>query len=220
MASQWVFRLALSALYKPATPIEAEVSPRFASPPPLAPLLAALTLTLADQLVTVWLSPALRSAQPWLTFHCSPVYTEDAGEATLVLAGSLDELPKLADLNQGSIRYPDRSATVLLFSHEELNVKDLKGAKSSKNPETNEKPGKPGKHEKHEALEALPLEAFGPGLKDPIVWTNHGLSTKFICQWQDNHAAFPLGIDVFLVQMGSLTGLPRTLNLKVSQGSS
>jgi alpha-D-ribose 1-methylphosphonate 5-triphosphate synthase subunit PhnH len=114
-ASQEVFRLALDCMSRPCRAVEFpdDLAPVRA---PLPAVPAALALSLLDALTPVWLSPSWRKAENWLRFHCGCPVCEFPEQATLVLAASLDELPPFSALNQGSLRYPDSSSTVILYS--------------------------------------------------------------------------------------------------------
>lgn len=115
VASQHVFRLALSGLSQPCRVMEVD---RDLAPPeaPLPPAAASLALTLLDQATPVWLSPSWGPAADWLRFHRGCPVVDQPMKAAFVLAASLAELPPLASLNQGRDRYPDSSATVILGS--------------------------------------------------------------------------------------------------------
>ncbi|MDR0355360.1 MAG: phosphonate C-P lyase system protein PhnH [Deltaproteobacteria bacterium] len=115
VSSQRVFRLALAGLSRPCLAWELN-GVRLAPQTPLPPLAAALALTLLDSATPVWLSASWRQAADWLRFHRGCPVREQADEAAFVLAASPAELPPLSALNQGSERYPDSSATVVLGS--------------------------------------------------------------------------------------------------------
>ncbi|MDR2455435.1 MAG: phosphonate C-P lyase system protein PhnH [Deltaproteobacteria bacterium] len=181
MGAQKAFRLALAAMSRPATIIEADARPLFGGRPPVSPLLAALLLTLIDGRTPVYLTPDLKKASEWLAFHAAAVIAEEPDEAAFVVSSTLSALPPLASLSQGLERYPDRSATVLAGS-------DL---------------GSPG----------LAVWASGPGLKEPRLAGDLGLDDRFVGQWEDNHAAYPLGVDVFLASDKALAALPRSTKL-------
>ena len=53
----------------------------------------------------------------------------------------------------------------------------------------------------------------GPGIEGARALTVQGLPADFLQQWQANHAAFPRGVDVFLVSDTQLLGLPRSTRL-------
>jgi alpha-D-ribose 1-methylphosphonate 5-triphosphate synthase subunit PhnH len=56
----------------------------------------------------------------------------------------------------------------------------------------------------------LPGRWSGPGLREPLMLALAGLPAGFWPQWQDNHARFPSGVDVFFACGEQLIGLPRT----------
>ncbi|MDR1312707.1 MAG: phosphonate C-P lyase system protein PhnH [Deltaproteobacteria bacterium] len=183
LASQAVFRLALAALSKPAFPFPADFGVLFERDPPMPATLAAMALTLADGLTPVWLSPSLRAASDWLQFHRSVPLARTPDRASLVFAASPGELPPLDELSQGTGRYPDRSATVVLGG-----VLAESGG-------------------------GVPVLASGPGVEEERVFEGHGLGRDFMAAWARNRAAYPLGVDAFLAGPGSIAGLPRSLSL-------
>jgi alpha-D-ribose 1-methylphosphonate 5-triphosphate synthase subunit PhnH len=188
LASQTVFRLALSALSRPTHSFPADFGALFGARPPMPALLAALALTLADGLTPVWLSPSLREASGWLAFHRSAPMAGTPAQASLVLAASPGEMPPLGELRQGTSRFPDRSATVILGGVLE------------------------------EASQGIPVIASGPGLREDKVFEGHGLGQGFMDDWAINRAAFPLGVDVFLAGPAQLAGLPRSVSLSPRPG--
>ncbi|NNF97095.1 MAG: phosphonate C-P lyase system protein PhnH [Halobacteria archaeon] len=50
----------------------------------------------------------------------------------------------------------------------------------------------------------------GPGIKDHARLQVVGLPERFLSDWQDNHAVFPLGVDLILTCDTSFAALPRT----------
>jgi alpha-D-ribose 1-methylphosphonate 5-triphosphate synthase subunit PhnH len=54
----------------------------------------------------------------------------------------------------------------------------------------------------------------GPGLREPKVIAIDGLPPDFIAIWQQNHARYPLGIDLILCAGNQLTALPRSVSIK------
>jgi alpha-D-ribose 1-methylphosphonate 5-triphosphate synthase subunit PhnH len=183
LASQSIFRIALSAMAKPAYKFTVDFASLFKTNPPLPCGVAALALTLADHMTPVWLSKSFLEAGGFLVFHTSASIVKTPEKALLVLAASQDELPSLNELEQGDPRYPDRSATVIL-----ANVME-------------------------EDSMGMALIADGPGLKEKTLFENHGLKWGFVEEWAVNRASYPLGVDVFLTGTGSLAGLPRSLTL-------
>ena len=53
----------------------------------------------------------------------------------------------------------------------------------------------------------------GPGIRDSIELDVEGMPTEFKAMWQDNHAAFPRGVDLLLVCGDRVCGLPRTTSI-------
>lgn len=53
----------------------------------------------------------------------------------------------------------------------------------------------------------------GPGIDGECQLQVRGLPAGFESQWQDNHASFPRGVDVFLASPTQIVGLPRTTRL-------
>ena len=188
LSSQRVFRLALSAMSRPAHRLQFNFAALFRTSPPLPPGLAAMALTLADHITPIWLSPALTNAGSFLVFHTSAPIVKRPEEAVFILAASRQELPPLASLNQGDPRYPDRSATVILANNVE------------------------------ETSPGLTLTAIGPGLSEEVTLRGHGLDMSFVEEWALNRASYPLGADVFLAGRDNLAGLPRSLALIPKQG--
>ena len=54
------------------------------------------------------------------------------------------------------------------------------------------------------------LTATGPGIPGVAHWDGAGLPSEFLGQWQENHSAFPRGVDVILAAETAVLGLPRT----------
>jgi alpha-D-ribose 1-methylphosphonate 5-triphosphate synthase subunit PhnH len=79
-----------------------------------------------------------------------------------------------------------------------------------------------GSHEAPEDSTTLILQAralgrgtryrlAGPGLREPALLSVGGLPSRFIAQWQQNHALFPRGVDIILCAGTTLTALPRSV---------
>jgi alpha-D-ribose 1-methylphosphonate 5-triphosphate synthase subunit PhnH len=54
----------------------------------------------------------------------------------------------------------------------------------------------------------------GPGLREPVLLLVGGLPSRFIAQWQQNHALFPRGVDIVLCAGSRLTALPRSVSIE------
>lgn len=55
---------------------------------------------------------------------------------------------------------------------------------------------------------------FGPGLREPTLFSVTGLPRDFVQTWQQNHALFPRGIDIVLCADTALAALPRSLSIE------
>ncbi len=114
--AQRVFRGVLTALSRPGLAVALSEVP--GTPGSLPPALAAVALTLADYETPIWLDPVLAgedSVRAFLTFHTGAPITAMASAAALAFCGSADRLPPLSDFAQGSLEYPDRSTTIVVF---------------------------------------------------------------------------------------------------------
>ncbi|MCL5969404.1 MAG: phosphonate C-P lyase system protein PhnH [Betaproteobacteria bacterium] len=184
LGSQTVFRGALQALSLPGRVFEL--------PHPAAQLpdrghsaAALLLLALLDSDCTLWLSPSLADsqAQAWLRFHTGCRCVSAPGAARFLWFGAADPWPALAQLDWGSDEYPDQAATCVI----EL----------------------PSLHD----IQTTPLQLSGPGIEDCVHLHARGLPADFAAQWAANHAAFPRGVDAFLVAGRCISGLPRSTRL-------
>lgn len=113
--SQRVFRAVMWAMAKPGRMIE--IGTRLAPPPPLTPAAAAIVLALADFETPIWLDPTLAdqaAVGTYLRFHTGARIVADPAEATFAAIADPARMPPLAAFRQGTIDYPDRSATLLL----------------------------------------------------------------------------------------------------------
>jgi len=57
------------------------------------------------------------------------------------------------------------------------------------------------------------LDLRGPGIRDIATIAPRGLPETFVCQWSENRALFPRGIDLVLVSSGQVIGLPRSTRI-------
>jgi len=187
IGSQSVFRAALQALSYPgrvtALPHDAQTPSHGHSAS------AALLLALLDPDCTLWLSPALAGsdAAAWLRFHTGCVLVDAAADAQFAWVAQGDECPPLEDFAMGSETYPDQSATCVI---------DV------------------------EAFESGTSRGWtlrGPGIAGSTALAVHGLPgndpAAFAAQWSANNAAFPRGVDLFLVAPREIVGLPRTTRI-------
>lgn len=56
----------------------------------------------------------------------------------------------------------------------------------------------------------LSMDAHGPGIPGGVQLSIAGLSEGFWAEWQDSHASFPQGVDIFFTHGPQVLGLPRT----------
>lgn len=184
--AQQVFRLALTALSRPAQARTFEPGPVDAAadelPAGLSPELAALALALCDNETTVWLAPGLdtEDVRAWFRFHCGTVLVAEPARAAFAFVPGVEALPDLSCFHQGEAEYPDRSTTICLGGVEER--------------------------------ETAVITASGPGIVGNCDFSCR-MPAGFLAQWQRNHEQFPLGVDMLLCGPGRLTGLPRTTRL-------
>lgn len=112
-ASQATFRCVLKALAEPgmvrSLPVEV------AGPEPLGAAATAFCLALADFETPVWCDAAASTpaVASYLRFHCGCPLVSDPHDAAFALIADPGELV-LERFAQGSMEYPDRSATVLI----------------------------------------------------------------------------------------------------------
>jgi alpha-D-ribose 1-methylphosphonate 5-triphosphate synthase subunit PhnH len=181
--SQAAFRTILQALARPGRVADCGVE---ATPPPaLGPAMTAVALTLVDADTPVWLAPALRgtATRTYLGFHCNaPIVT--APEAASFAFAPAAEMPELASLAQGTARYPDRSATLVV----EVEALDTGAAGG--------------------------WRLTGPGIADTARLPAAGLPAAFARRWAANRAQFPCGVDLILTCGERLAGVPRTTRVE------
>ena len=185
--SQRIFRAVLNAFSRPGTVKELHLAD--APPAPLMTGTAAVALTLFDLTTPVWVDPTLASdaAREYLGFHTGCTWAEGPAEANFAIIDGTAGIASFDDYAQGSLEYPDRSATVI------VQVEGL--------------------------AEGL-AEGEGAKLTGPGIETEHRLQVKgvtaaFWAALADNHARFPLGIDLVLVARERIACLPRTTKTEV-----
>jgi alpha-D-ribose 1-methylphosphonate 5-triphosphate synthase subunit PhnH len=113
--SQRTFRVLLDALSRPGRIAELPVLPR--APEPLSPAAAAICLTLVDLESPVWLDEQLRSVPAvadYLRFHCGCPIVEAPETARFAVVDDPAGMADLERFDQGSLEYPDRSATLVV----------------------------------------------------------------------------------------------------------
>ena len=185
--SQQAFRSLLLALSRPCLPVALPLPEGDAGSLPSE--LAAIALTMCDQDTAVWLSPSLQTAEVrrWFRFQCGAVLTDSPSGADFAFASRPEDMPRLADLSRGEPEYPDRSTTLCV------------GGVSFEQGEG-----------------SLCLTASGPGIEHPMPFYCN-LPEEFTGRWEENHLAFPQGVDLFLCGRGMVAGLPRSTCLKAQK---
>jgi alpha-D-ribose 1-methylphosphonate 5-triphosphate synthase subunit PhnH len=182
--AQRAFRAVLDALAHPTRPYP--LAGPAEPPAALGPGLAAVTLTLLDGDCSAWLGGALGSdadTAAWLAFHTGVRRAGDPAAADFVITAP-ETLPPLESLSLGTDEMPSRSATVVL---------DVRGCSGRSAPAR--------------------FTAEGPGINGTATLTAPWAPPGFAGTWRANTELFPRGIDLLLVDSGTVTGLPRTTRL-------
>ena len=158
-----------------------QLQPELMPPGPLTPELAALALTLVDHETTVWLDPALAAD-----------------------AAAVDFLR--FHTGASVVEAPARAAFALVSDPSDLPPlgEFAQGKPDYPDRSTTVLMAVSGLH----AGGALVLS--GPGIAGENRLAVDTLPPDFLADWHDNHAAFPIGVDVLLVAPGAVVGLPRT----------
>ena len=199
--AQRAFRAVLDALAHPTRPYP--VAGPGEPPAALGRGLAAVALTLLDEDCAVWLGGAPgRDAEvaAWLAFHTGARRVDNPGAADFVIAGP-DALPPLASLALGTDEAPHLSATVVL---------DVRGyANPAAAPATGAAAAATGPAAGL-AAGAARFTMRGPGIDGSAELAAPWAPEGFAEAWQRNTELFPRGVDLLLVDSGTVTGLPRT----------
>jgi alpha-D-ribose 1-methylphosphonate 5-triphosphate synthase subunit PhnH len=110
--SQRTFRELLQAMARPAAPRALPILPP--SPAPIAPAAMAILLTLCDATTSVWLQQPEEEAVRHLRFHAGLKWVEQPKDADFALISDPASMPPLDTFAHGDLRYPDRSATLIM----------------------------------------------------------------------------------------------------------
>jgi alpha-D-ribose 1-methylphosphonate 5-triphosphate synthase subunit PhnH len=110
--SQRTFRQLLQAMARPAFPRELPVLPP--SPAPIAQGAMAILLTLCDATTSVWLQQPNEEAVRHLRFHAGLRLTEQPQDADFAVITDPASMPSLDQFAHGDLRYPDRSASLIV----------------------------------------------------------------------------------------------------------
>ena len=110
--SQRNFRELLQAMARPASP---RAMPVVASAPaPILPATMAALLTLCDADTTLWLQQPNEEIATHLRFHTGVRLTQSTMDADFAVITDPATMPSLTLFAQGELRYPDRSATLIV----------------------------------------------------------------------------------------------------------
>jgi alpha-D-ribose 1-methylphosphonate 5-triphosphate synthase subunit PhnH len=178
--SQRTFRELLQAMARPAVPRALPVLPP--APAPVSPEAMAILLTLCDATTSVWLQQPDDDVIRHLRFHAGIKLVDKPQEADFALITDPVSMPPLDVFARGDLRYPDRSASVI-----------IQVAALSPSPA----------HNGRSRFE-------GPGIRSTEALAIDGLPTHFWQQRAALAAQLPLGIDLYFVAAQQVVGLPRT----------
>jgi alpha-D-ribose 1-methylphosphonate 5-triphosphate synthase subunit PhnH len=106
------FRELLQAMARPAMPRDLPVLPP--SPAPMAPAAMAILLTLCDATTSVWLQQPEDEAVRHLRFHAGLKWVDKPQDADFALITDPTSMPPLDAFARGDLRYPDRSASLIV----------------------------------------------------------------------------------------------------------
>ncbi len=192
--SQKSFRILLSALSSPAKTFLLESLPPMPDSASLFSAgMAAVALTLCDSHTPIWLQPEIdtETLRHYLRFHCSATFVSQPDKAAFAFIAKVESMPALGAFAQGTALYPEQSTTLIIETSFSRNLQAL--------------------------------QAKGPGIGG-----QEGDIRNFACQqmpasfwhaWHDNHKAFPLGVDMLLLDSNSenntaaLMGFTRTTSV-------
>ena len=110
--SQRTFRELLQAMARPAMPRLLPVLPP--SPAPIAPAAMAILLTLCDATTCVWLQQPSEELVRHVRFHAGLRMTEQTHDADFAMMTDPVSMPSLERFAHGDLRYPDRSASLIV----------------------------------------------------------------------------------------------------------
>jgi alpha-D-ribose 1-methylphosphonate 5-triphosphate synthase subunit PhnH len=113
--AQGIFRTVMDAMARPGRILPLRTG--FTPPAPLMPSTAAILLALADFETPVWLDGALaetEAVREFLRFHTGAKLAAEPETAAFAVIADPLAMPRLEAFAQGTLDYPDRSATLIL----------------------------------------------------------------------------------------------------------
>lgn len=198
--SQRVFRALLNALVRPGRVVSLpNAIPSV--PPGVHPRLAQVAVTLLDQEVTFAVAAGDETLANWVARRTGAERT-GAASAEFLLADGSRPVQELAVLPAGTLEFPERGATAVLA------VACLSGVAA----DGGKLPAAGGADQPPRA--GLALEVSGPGVAVTHRLWVWGLAAENLAVFAERNEAYPLGIDLFLVDAaGWVAGLPRTVRV-------
>ena len=181
--SQRTFRELLQAMARPAVPRSLPVLPP--APAPITPAAMAILLTLCDATTSVWLQQPDEAAIRHLRFHAGIKLAQQPREADFALITDPLSMPPLGAFAHGDLRYPDRSASLI------LQVAAFSSSPASRGGS----------------------RFGGPGIRDSATLAIDGLAHDFWQQRAALAEQLPLGIDLYFVAAQQIVCLPRTTRM-------
>jgi len=110
--SQRNFRELLQATARPVAPRVVPVLA--AAPAPILPATMAVLLTLCDADTALWLQQPNDEVASHLRFHAGVRLVQEPADADFALITEPSSMPPLTRFAHGDLRYPDRSATLIV----------------------------------------------------------------------------------------------------------
>lgn len=110
--SQRNFRELLQAMARPVVP--RIVPTPAAAPAPILPATMAVLLTLCDADTALWLQQPNDEVASHLRFHAGVRLVQEPAEADFALITEPSSMPPLSQFAHGELRYPDRSASLIV----------------------------------------------------------------------------------------------------------
>ncbi|GLQ48513.1 carbon-phosphorus lyase [Dyella lipolytica] len=212
--SQRTFRELLQAMARPAQPRPLPVLPP--SPAPIAPAAMAILLTLCDATTSVWLQQPEEEAISHLRFHAGLRLAERPEDADFALISDPASMPSLERFAHGDLRYPDRSASLIIqatsFSSSPcMQGEDGRGSHTVASTQDCATPPQPSPASRGGSNPAMRFA--GPGIRETETLAIDGLPSDFWQQRAAMAAQLPLGVDLFFVAAQHVVALPRTTRL-------
>lgn len=199
--AQTVFRIVLQAFSRPGSFVCLPTLPHPLANGEMSQGMLAMALALCDNNTPLWLDTAAdtHETRHHLRFHCAAPVTKNPAEAAFAFISRPETMPRLAAFNPGRADFPDRSATLVIRVDRSV-----------------------------EATGPGIVNVTGPGVKgnEQGGWESFrvgGLPSWFWTDWEENRAAYPLGVDVLFVDASiaasgrpyaAVLGLPRTSRVR------